>query len=221
MAYKLSPTSLGLMKECPRCFWLHHNKGIRRPDGIFPSLPSGMDRILKDHFDYFRDRALMPPELKELGDSVKLFEDNELLDIWRNNKKGLQFVDLKGNLLRGAVDNILVKDKTLIVLDYKTRGYELKEDTHLYYQDQLDTYNFLLRRNDYQTEDYAYLLFYYPNKVSQNGDVLFHTKLVKMKVDANNAHRVFNNAINLLEGQMPESSKDCGFCGWVNNCKDI
>lgn len=29
----------------------------KRPDTIFPSLPSGMDRILKDHFDKFMKRA--------------------------------------------------------------------------------------------------------------------------------------------------------------------
>lgn len=219
MPYKLSPTSLGLIKECPRCFWLHHNKGIRRPDGIFPSLPSGMDRILKEHFDYFRDRALMPPELKEIDSDIKLFDDKELLEVWRNNKKGIQFVDLKGNVLRGAVDNILVKGKTLIVLDYKTRGYELKEDTHEHYQDQMDIYNFLLRRNNYQTEEYSYLLFYYPNKVNQNGEVSFHTKLVKMKINTNNALIIFNNAISVLEGKMPDSAKECGFCGWVTQNK--
>jgi hypothetical protein len=47
MAYKLSPSSLSLLKECPRCFWLQFNKGIRRPSTVFPSLPGGMDRILK------------------------------------------------------------------------------------------------------------------------------------------------------------------------------
>jgi len=39
------------MLECPRCFWLQIVKNIKRPAGIFPSLPSGMDKILKVHFD--------------------------------------------------------------------------------------------------------------------------------------------------------------------------
>ena len=53
MTYKFSPSSLSLLKDCPRCFWLKFNKDIKRPDSIFPSLPSGMDKILKVHFDHF------------------------------------------------------------------------------------------------------------------------------------------------------------------------
>jgi len=51
MVYKFSPSKLNLVKDCPRCFWLEFNKKFRRPRGIFPSLPSGMDKILKNHFD--------------------------------------------------------------------------------------------------------------------------------------------------------------------------
>ncbi len=49
MSYKLSPSSINLFLECPRCFWLQLVKKITRPQGAFPSLPSGMDRILKQH----------------------------------------------------------------------------------------------------------------------------------------------------------------------------
>jgi hypothetical protein len=63
MAYTISATSLGLLEDCPRCFWLQFNRGVKRPAGIFPSLPSGMDRILKAHFDRFRDAGTLPPEL--------------------------------------------------------------------------------------------------------------------------------------------------------------
>ena len=59
--FKLSPSQLNLFKECPRCFWLHHHKVWKRPAGIFPSLPSGMDRILKAHFDKFMEKGQMPP----------------------------------------------------------------------------------------------------------------------------------------------------------------
>lgn len=45
MGYRLSPSSLKLMDECPRCFWLTHHGVWKRPSGIFASLPNGMDRI--------------------------------------------------------------------------------------------------------------------------------------------------------------------------------
>lgn len=214
MAYKLSPSSLSLLKECPRCFWLHHNKNIKRPDTIFPSLPSGMDRILKDHFDRFMKKGELPPELGELKE-YRLFEDEDKLKIWRSNFKGIQWTDQKGNLFRGAIDNLLVKGKKLVVLDYKTRGYPLKEDTHEHYQDQMDIYNLLLRKDSYETEDHAYLIFYHPHKVEPNGHVCFNTDLIKIKVNTKNAETIFKKAIEILEGEIPESSTECSFCRWA------
>ena len=167
MTYKLSPSSINLMLECPRCFYLQLVKKIRRPQGPFPSLPSGMDKILKEHFDRFMEKGQLPPEIKEDCKECKLFDDKEKLQIWRNNFKGIEYLDKKsGILLRGAIDNLLITGKKLIVLDYKTRGYPLKEDTHKHYQTQMDIYNFLLRKNNYETEDFTYLLFYYPIPLS-------------------------------------------------------
>lgn len=200
------------MKECPRCFWLTQHKVWKRPAGIFPSLPSGMDKILKVHFDKFRDNGELPPEICEDGNckDMKLFEDEELLKVWQSNFKGIQFTDKKGNLLRGAVDNILVKGKKLIVMDYKTRGYPLKEDTAEFSRNQLDIYNFLLRKNRYETEDYAFLLFYIPSEVTKTGEVIFDTELVKMKVDVNNAEKIWKKAIKLLNSDCPHDS--CEWC---------
>lgn len=212
MPYALSHSSLSLMKDCPRCFWLEQNKIWKRPFGIFPSLPSGMDRILKKHFDSFRDKGKLPPELKENKEceGMSLFSDKELLNIWRDSRQGLRYIDGEGNLLFGAIDNILVKDNKLIVLDYKTRGYELKDNTHEHYQDQLDIYTLLLKKNNHQTEDFGFLLFYIPNKVLETGEVLFDTKLVKMKVYPYNAEKIFDIAIKLLKGSCPENR--CEWC---------
>jgi CRISPR/Cas system-associated exonuclease Cas4 (RecB family) len=214
--YKLSPTSINLFLECPRCFWLKLVKKISRPDGPFPSLPSGMDKVLKIHFDKFMEKGELPPEIKEYGLSkgYKLFDDKAKLDIWRNNFKGIQYKDkTSGILLRGAVDNIITKGKKLIVLDYKTRGYPLKEDTHEYYQTQLDVYNFLLRKNGHETEDYSYLLFYYPREVSKTGEVIFDTAMKKMKTSALNGEKVFKKAIEVLEMKKPpKASEECKFC---------
>jgi hypothetical protein len=219
MVFKLSPSSLNLMQDCPRCFWLDKHDVWKRPSGPFPSLPSGMDKILKIHFDNFRDKNQLPPELCENGhcENMELFgkddDEKELLRAWRNNLKGITYVDEEGNILHGAVDNILVKDGKLIVLDYKTRGYPLKEDTHEHYQDQMNIYNFLLRKNDYKTEDYALLLFYIPKQVTDTGEVIFDTQLVKMKIDMNAAEILFRKAINLLKGPCPKDG--CDWCKLV------
>lgn len=155
----------------------------------------------------------MPPELCEHQSCVnmKLFDNKELLKIWQNNWKGISFRDKKGNELHGAVDNILQKGKKLIVLDYKTRGYPLKDDNAQHYQLQLDLYNFLLRKNNYKTEDYAFLLFYIPKEVMATGEVIFDTELVKMKIDINNAEGVWKKALKLLNSKCPK--KSCEWCG--------
>lgn len=210
---KLSPSSLSTLKDCPLCFWLDKNKNISLPGGIFPSLPSGMDSVLKKHFDAFREKGAIPEELK--GTGTKLFKDMDLLKVWRSNFKGVRWQDKKGNILHGAVDEILEKDGKLIVLDFKTRGFPCKDDTHEHYQDQMDIYNFLLRKNGFETEDYAYLLFFHPTHIEPDGDFGFERTLKKIDINVKNAERIFTSAIKCLEGLEPKASRDCGICEFV------
>ncbi len=216
--YKLSPSALNLMQECPRCFWLAQHKVWKRPAGVFPSLPSGMDRILKIHFDRFRDKGLLPPELCNNGNckNMKLFADKEKMKVWQSNFKGVSWKDKNENELHGAVDNILVKGKKLIVLDYKTRGYPTKEDTAEHYRLQQNIYNFLLRKNGYQTEDYFFLLFYVPREVMATGEVIFDTELKKMKVDIKMAEKVWKKALKLLDGECPKKNDECAWCNRID-----
>jgi hypothetical protein len=210
--YKLSPSSLKLSIECPRCFWLHHHKIWKRPGGPMATLPTGMDRVLKEHFDRFMKKGELPPEINENGEckGMKLFDDKEKLEVWRNNFKGISWTNKDGNEIHGAVDNLLVKGKKLIVMDYKTRGFPLKEDTAANSQNQLDTYNFLLRKNGFDTEDYGFLLFYIPKEVTKTGEVVFDTELVKMKTSPQNAEKVWKDALKLLGGKCPK--KECDWC---------
>jgi len=213
--FKLSPSSLSLLKECPRCFWLTQHGVWRRPSGPFPSLPSGMDRILKKHFDRFALRGILPPELKErsIFSKIKLFNDLKQLDIWRNNRKGVSYTDREGNVLHGAIDNLLVLDNKGIVLDYKTRGYPLKEDTHEHYQLQLDVYNFLFEKNGRAMEDFAFLVFYIPKEVTETGEVIFDTAIKKMSVNSKRAQEFWEKALDVLKGECPE--KGCEWCQGV------
>lgn len=169
-----------------------------------------MDSVLKKHFDRYIGKGL-PPELKSLK-HVELFADKKLLDLWRSNFKGIR-TETDAFVLHGAVDNILVSGKKLIVLDYKTRGFPLKEDTHHHYQDQIDIYNWLLRENGHPTEDYAYLLFYHPKEVLANGDVRFHTDLLEIPINITNAKNILKNATKTLNGTCPK--KTCEWCARI------
>ena len=214
MPFKLSPTALNLMKECPRCFWLEKHNVWTRPTSIFPSLPNGMDSILKKHFDNFMGKNTLPPELCNNSecDNLKLFDDKELLREWRNSKKGLWFEDKDGNILHGGIDNLLVNktNNKLIVLDYKTRGFPLKETTSSYYQDQLNIYSWLLEKLGYTVEDIAYLLFYHPKEVLATGEIIFNTDLKKMKIYTEQAEKLFIKALSLLDSECPK--KTCIWC---------
>ena len=219
MPYKLSPSTLNILKDCPRCFWLQFREGIKRPPRIFPSLPSGMDGVLKKYYGKYIGIGELPPELVESGflpDTVRMFSDIEKLRHWQNNFKGIQWIDEEGNLFRGAVDSLL-RDREngkIIVLDFKTRGYPLKEDSHTYYQNQMDIYNLLLRKKGYETEDYSLLVFYHPLTVHEEGEVRFKADVVKLKVDVKSAEEIFKEAVEVLKGEMPEASEECGFCNW-------
>lgn len=210
--FKLSPSTLNLMKDCERCFWLTLNGIWQRPEMAFPSLPSGMDRILKIYFDKYARQGKLPPELDRNPDfeNVKLFSDFEKLDLWRNSLKGLSYQDEEGNILQGAVDNIAIQDEKLIVLDYKTRGFPLKENSHEHYEDQLNIYTYLLNKNEYQTKDFAFLLFYIPNQVIENGVILFDSISKRLKVYPEKAEQLFEKAINLLNSPCPKHV--CKFC---------
>ena len=68
----------------------------------------------------------------------------------------------------------------------------------------------LRRKNNYETEDYSYLLFYYPNKVLETGEVIFDTKLIKMKISSLDGEKIFLKSVKIIKGEMPEKGKD--FC---------
>ncbi len=85
---KLSPSSLNLFLECPRCFWLRFNKGITRPETPASTMPLGMDLTLKNYYDAVRKDGL-PPELKGHVDGRLLPEPDRIAEM-RKTSFGFQ-----------------------------------------------------------------------------------------------------------------------------------
>jgi len=212
---RLSPSQLNLFKDCPRCFWLHHNQKIHRPRGIFPSLPGGMDGVIKVYFDKYRGTDKLPPELAGKVDGV-LLPDLEVMNKWRNWRTGLTYKDQEtGATLIGALDDCLVYEGKYIPLDYKTRGYDPKPGGEMYYQLQLDTYCLLLEVNNFSQPSYAYLVYYVPKTVGENGMVRFEITPKKVATSSENALNVFKQAVYLLMGPIPDSHSECEYCAWI------
>ena len=214
---KLSPSSLNLFLDCPRCFWLDKKKGIRRPEGIFPSLPRGMDSVIKEYFDDYRIKGEMPPEIKGKV-AGKLFSDLDTLKVWRNwRATNLCYEDKSVNaVLTGALDDCLVDGEHYLPLDYKTRGYELKDDPREYYQNQLDCYTLMLESSGYKTKGLAYLVYYWPLEAKKDGVFKFHVEPIKIETDINTAKKTVRDAALLLAGSEPKADGECEYCGFAS-----
>jgi hypothetical protein len=209
----LSNSRLGLFTECPRCFWLDLNARIKRPDTIFPSLPGGLDTQFKRYFDQFRARGDLPPEVKGKLPG-RLLSDAETIDRWRDWRRGLRYAPAWAEVeLMGALDECLVDQAGFhYPLDYKTRGYAPKADTHGYYHDQMNLYTLLLEGNGHQTKRLAYLLYYHPVEVRQHGLIQFDINVQEVATDPEAAERLVKAAVAVLNGPAPASSAECGFC---------
>ncbi|MDP1853016.1 MAG: PD-(D/E)XK nuclease family protein [Candidatus Omnitrophota bacterium] len=215
--FRISPTTgLNLFKGCPRCFWLHYNRKIARPRGIFPSLPGGMDLVIKEYFNAYRGK--LPPEL-EGKIKGKLMPDLALLEKWRNWRTGLEYCDKALDaVLFGALDDCLVEGDLYIPLDYKTKGSAPNDgDSEKYYQTQLDSYAFLLSANGYRTADFAYLVYYYPAKVEKDGMVKFNIKACEIGTSITRIKKLFSEAVEVLKGAIPKAAYTCEYCSWHNS----
>lgn len=206
----LSPYLLGIFKECPRCFWLHINRGHKRPPAPFPSLPGGMDLVIKEYFDKYRGK--LPPEIQGKVRGV-LFDNLEILNRWRHWKTSLR-VGNEDWTLYGAFDDVLVDGEIYIPLDFKTRASEATEETSSFYQHQLDLYTFLLEKNSYKTDNTAYLIYYYPKSVSEGGIVKFEVDAEKIKTNIQEAEKLINEAVKTLVDPIPKEHSECEFCTW-------
>jgi hypothetical protein len=216
----LSAHTLNLYRECPRCFWRHIRKGqdYRRPEPPTSTLPRGMDTVIKSYFDGYRAQGLVPPELAAVSGG-RLVEDT-LIQNWRSWKTGLQFIRDDGHRLIGALDECAVEGGTYIPVDYKTRGFDVKADSASYYVFQMSCYNFLLSRNGYPTQSYAYLIFFIPSRVNEAGDFEFKRQAQKVvTLPCEEVEAEFKSALSILSRQeAPGEGKSCKFCAWAKRC---
>ncbi|OGY63579.1 MAG: hypothetical protein A3I24_01375 [Candidatus Harrisonbacteria bacterium RIFCSPLOWO2_02_FULL_41_13b] len=242
---RLSPSTLNVFLECPKCFWLGQAKEIHRPRGIFPSLPGGMDLLIKKYFDKYRAIEKLPPEIDGKID-CGLFLDQELLNKWRSWRSALVYEDPEsGAVLSGMLDDLGVKDAAVelkktkgsekqslfggeairqvqgkgefVPLDYKTRGFDVKEGGESYYQNQLNCYGLLLRENDMKPAGHAYLIYYIPKEISEKGMVRFDIVPKRVEINPDQALKVLRDAAKLIQGPMPARHSTCEYCAWGND----
>ncbi|OGZ17318.1 MAG: hypothetical protein A2Z78_00705 [Candidatus Nealsonbacteria bacterium RBG_13_36_15] len=221
---QLSPSSLNLYLECPRCFWLEKRYGIKRPPPYPYALNMAVDTLLKKEFDSYRAKGKPHPLITENNIQAKLFSDQQKLNQWRSNFEGIRYYDTGlGATLFGAVDDILeFPNNKLAPLDYKSTGSKVPK-VYDRFQLQMDVYTFLLEKNGFLTPKKGYLAFYIVDKENGFEDRLpFRKELHEIDTDSSYVQGIFEEAVTLLRNKkLPSSHQDCQFCRWLKQASNF
>ncbi|MEM1535619.1 MAG: PD-(D/E)XK nuclease family protein [Candidatus Pacearchaeota archaeon] len=212
----LSPSKLVLFKECPRCFFFEMKNKIRRPRGIFSSLPSGIDSTIKKYFDKNRDNGL-PLEVAQYIEGTLV--DQKTIDKMRSPARFFFTKKIKGKSINfsGAIDDCVVYEKNnkkiYCPIDFKTRGFPTKEETSQLYQLQLDCYALLLKEQKYEPGEFAYLIYFFPEKFEKFNLIKFAVQVEKVEISHEKASKTLEEAVSLLlQSEIPEPGEKCDFC---------
>jgi CRISPR/Cas system-associated exonuclease Cas4 (RecB family) len=208
----LSASSLNLYLDCPRCFWLQINRALKRPRGPFPSIATGLDSVVKKYFDNYRKSANLPPLLSSKIKARLI--DSLPKTFWYN-------ADVLNASLMGKLDECIIDEEGFYLpLDHKTRA-SVPESTHPAYRFQMSVYTLLLIKNNYNTKNVAYLVYYAPDAGVLHEGFPFTVEVKEVKTDPCRAEKVFNEAVSLLRNDMPQSSERCEFCNWARQVKPL
>jgi len=212
----LSPTAVGGLHRCPRCFWLQYRKGIRQPEGIVSRLANRFDVVIKKYFDIYRQTNELPPMIAGKVDGHLENPFNEIYFYHHNDKKE---VGAGKYGYYGKLDECLVGDNDMYTpVDHKTSSSDPRtKDTLEAYQNQLDSYAFLLEANSKKTSGVGHLIYFFPehhDKLHEGFKFLIH--IVTLKTNPAAAKKKFLEAVKVLEGVIPSPAEDCPFCGWYD-----
>lgn len=198
--------------------------GIKRPPPYPYALNSAVDTLLKEEFDAYRKRGELHPLLSENKIKAKLFDNQRLLDQWRDNFQGVRYYDkdLQATLF-GAVDDVLEFEGSMLApLDYKSTGSKVA-NVYDRFQLQLDTYTFLLEKNGYKTKRKGYLAFYIVDKDKGFVDRLpFRKEIHEIETNPQDIYEIFKDAVAVLKSNvLPAHSDDCLFGRWLKGVREV
>lgn len=214
---KLSRSKLELLFDCPRCFWLDVKKGVHRPFGAPYTINNAIDYLLKKEFDEHRKNGTAHYLItREKIDAIPFMHAD--IDKWRHSFTGIQYHHKETDfLVFGAVDDVWVDSKNnLIVVDYKASG---AKEGELYnsYKRQMETYQWLLRRNGFSVLDRGYFVYCRVNKDSgfAKGKLSFGIKVQPYDGNSDWVEGRLQEAKKILEGSKPERPETCKYCKYV------
>jgi len=208
----LSHSGIEGMSRCKKCFYLQYTYKIYRPEGFQSRLANRFDTVLKSYFDIYRKKGTIPPFVEDtlIGKLQDPFIETYFYTI--NSKYGFL----------GKLDECLVLDGKYIPVDFKTSSSDPREKDILNaYQNQIDTYAFLLQQNKKEPAGYGFLLFFYPDlatEIKHGFPMINH--IVRVEANPELVHDRIQKAVDILEGPLPEANPECQFCNWFEKVKE-
>lgn len=214
MEYRLSPSSLNLLRDCERCFWLLYRRGISRPKTPVASIATGLDIKIKQYFNLYRNKGILPPIIADWFAQKKVQLVPKPLSF-------LKFVDDEGVMFVGKLDEALIFDGTYYApLDYKTRSSPASS-VHAAYQLQMDAYDLLFQKNGYITKGSAFLAYFIPQFGELHKGFPFVLDMKEVVTKPQRALDFINRAKEvLLNEDIPQSSASCQFCSYINELSE-
>lgn len=243
MRVYLSPTLMDTYRKCPRCAYDQMVMRLKQPRGAFPTLPNGLDNVVKSYLD--QHRGGLPPELSYLDGRV-IHPDQTLVNTYRqwNGLKTIKNISVAAPtdrmperkithtlIVNGGIDDLLyIPGEDMIeLIDIKSKATEPDDDYgDRYYQFTMDTYAWMLKEQGFQVSTTAWLFYWWPHEVKEFGDITFKTKLLKMTVNADNAEARLQEIAEALpaigmEGmaKRPAPGAECEYCTFVNAREEL
>mgnify|MGYP000109060807 CR=1 FL=1 len=226
--FRVSRSKIELFLNCPRCFYFDCRCGVGRPKGYPFNLNTAVDTLLKKEFDFHRANKTAHKYMQENGIDAVPFV-HEKIDQWRTNFIGVQYLHKKTNLLIfGAVDDIWQKSNgELIVVDYKATSKKeevsLDADWQIIYKRQMETYQWLLRRNGFKVSDVGYFIYCNgdTDKEAFDGKIEFDVKVIPYKGNTNWLEKTIHSLFEcLIDDSPPEVGKECDYCKYIATIKE-
>lgn len=218
--FKLSRSKIDLFLKCPRCFYLDRRLGVSQPAGYPFNLNSAVDHLLKKEFDIYRQLGRPHPLMEKYNIKAKPFQHKDI-EIWRHNFTGVQTIFKPANfLIFGAIDDVWIDDdNNLLVVDYKATSKDnevnLDADWQISYKNQMEVYQWLLSRNNFQVSPVGYFVYANGLRTPATFDscLKFDIKVIPYKGDYSWVEKTLLDIDKVLrDDTLPDSAKDCEYC---------
>ncbi|MFA5764242.1 MAG: PD-(D/E)XK nuclease family protein [Candidatus Paceibacterota bacterium] len=219
--FKLSRSKIEAFMNCPRCFYMDRRLGVAQPPGFPFALNSAVDALLKKEFDIHRAKQTAHPLMKAYGIDAVPFA-HKMMNEWRENFKGVQYLHEPTNLLiTGAVDDLWIdRNGKIMVVDYKSTSkptkVNLDAEWQIGYKRQMEIYEWLLRKSGFDVSDTGY--FVYCNgktdRTAFDGKLEFDIDVIPYKGDDSWVEKTLSEIKKCLDGKMPKSNPNCDYCNY-------